>query len=78
VAPLGIISTPEINAFSGGESEDPGIINAVVRGGEGGGNAFSFNSTVLPLSLCGYLAFFQPHNASLLPLIISYRRISSF
>jgi hypothetical protein len=33
-------------AFRDGESADPGIINAAVRGGEGGGNAFSFNSTV--------------------------------
>jgi hypothetical protein len=36
-----------MNAFRGGESADPGIINAGVRGGEGGGNAFSFNSTLL-------------------------------
>jgi hypothetical protein len=37
----------------GGESADPGIINAGVRGGEGGGNAFSFNSTVHVAVVCG-------------------------
>jgi hypothetical protein len=36
-----------INAFRGGESADPGIIDAGVRDGEGGGNAFSFDSTLL-------------------------------
>jgi hypothetical protein len=40
------MKTPEINAFRGGKSADPGIINAGVRGGEGGGIAFSFSSAV--------------------------------
>jgi hypothetical protein len=41
---------------------DSGIINAWVRGGEGGGNAFSFNSTVVHLAcfvLCIHLPFSQ-------------------
>jgi hypothetical protein len=42
-----LFKTPKIDVFRGGESADPGIINAGVCGGEGGGNAFSFNSAVL-------------------------------
>jgi hypothetical protein len=45
--PPGIVKTPEINAFRGGECVDPGNINAGVRGSEGGGNAFSSNTTLL-------------------------------